>query len=381
MKRKKQHYVPKFYLKNFTDNNFLSIYNIEKNEIITNAYFESQCYKKYYYGEDGTWEELLGKYEKEWAKLFRDIIGNSKYILNDDEKSLIKQFSIIQLIRTPSREKFFKEVAWESFKVPYEMQLKKEKIPISKELLEYSKKHFDTEYMQNIPKQNLEKYEEYLEHIEDLSVCILEYTCNTKLISSDNPIMKYNNFITTSLGFRNAGLVLFFPINSEKLIVIFDEKMYPKYKDKQYYKINNSKEVEVINSFIYTSADKIVFYKDEKYNIKSVMKKYKKSRDEYVALMKPYAIGTEFDKYIMAREPIIPLDYDFSFSKVRERARKFNAPEIDWFPRKSDKEYIERIKNRKIIVNNKIIKETNEFNLKKLKEFNRFIYDFWDDRL
>lgn len=43
MKKRKQHYVPKLYLKNFTQNNFFTVYNVEKNEKIKNVYYGSQC--------------------------------------------------------------------------------------------------------------------------------------------------------------------------------------------------------------------------------------------------------------------------------------------------------------------------------------------------
>ena len=381
MKKRKQHYVPKLYLKNFTKNNFFNVYNIEKDELINNVHYASQCQEKYYYGEDCKWEDLLGTYESEWGRLFKQIIGDDKYVMSEYDKNLIKQFAIIQSIRTPAREKYYKEITWGSLKFALEMRLNKKNIQISPYLIEKERENFEKKYMQNIPQQNLEDYNKMIKYINDLSVCILEYTCTTKLISSDNPIIKYNNFVRENNGLQNAGFVMFFPISSNKLIVLFDGKMYKRYDDEKYYKINNDKEVEEINAFLYVSADKIVFSEDEKYDFQRKMKKYKIKREEYTEFMKPQSFGTKFDKYITISEPMISLEYDFSFCKLIGKAKSFEFPELDWFPRSEQKEYIERINTKKLIVKSGVVGKMNEINMKKLKKFNIFIKDYWENKL
>ena len=61
--KKKQHYVPRFYLKFFADHeNKFYAYDFDTNRFIPNrVYYESQCYKKFFYGEDGILEEQLSK--------------------------------------------------------------------------------------------------------------------------------------------------------------------------------------------------------------------------------------------------------------------------------------------------------------------------------
>ena len=54
---KKQHFVPKLYLKNFTrDGKTFSVYNIAKNLLAPSVPYDTQCYKNYYYGKDLIWE-------------------------------------------------------------------------------------------------------------------------------------------------------------------------------------------------------------------------------------------------------------------------------------------------------------------------------------
>ena len=59
--KKKQHYVPKFYLKFFSDaERKFFVYDFNKQmELPNRVFFESQCHKKFFYGEDGLLENQL----------------------------------------------------------------------------------------------------------------------------------------------------------------------------------------------------------------------------------------------------------------------------------------------------------------------------------
>ena len=53
--KKRQHYVPRFYLKNFSINSegkAIGIYNVEKCKFIPSGSLKSQAYENYFYGED-----------------------------------------------------------------------------------------------------------------------------------------------------------------------------------------------------------------------------------------------------------------------------------------------------------------------------------------
>ena len=67
--KKKQHYVPKFYLKYFADdNNKFFAYDFKSQSLLPDkVFYESQCHKKYFYGEDGILENQLSQKEGEWA--------------------------------------------------------------------------------------------------------------------------------------------------------------------------------------------------------------------------------------------------------------------------------------------------------------------------
>lgn len=185
--KKRQHYVPQFYLKNFVrENNKFTVLNIRSGKIIEEVPYKKQCYENYYYGNDGMWEEKLGEIERKTSLIINKILNQSTYYPNPKEISTMKEFVLYQRYRTM------------------------------------------------IPQQALDVTSHLVNKIDDLELIIIQYNNEKqKLISSDNPVIFYNPFNKRSLGLVNAGLIIIFPISPKKLIVIFDSKMYSKYKGKK----------------------------------------------------------------------------------------------------------------------------------------------------
>ena len=97
--------------------------------------------------------------------------------------------------------------------------------------------------------------------------------------------------------------------------------------------------------------------------------------------MQPKIFGQENDKYICFSEPQIPIDYNFRFVKLIQRAKRFQMPELEAFPRIKTNEYIQRMKMRKIISNNSVTRKMYKINNKKLNQFNHFVNDYWGNFL
>jgi len=75
--KKKQHTVPKFYLKFFSnkkDNKTIGIFNIKSERFIRNGSLESQACKDYFYGKDKKIEDALQVIESEASRIFTSLI-------------------------------------------------------------------------------------------------------------------------------------------------------------------------------------------------------------------------------------------------------------------------------------------------------------------
>jgi hypothetical protein len=71
--KRKQHYVPQFYMKAFANcENKFYVYKTDKDEMIDiPVFYGNQCQKKYFYGEDSIWENKLALMEQKWAKVIK----------------------------------------------------------------------------------------------------------------------------------------------------------------------------------------------------------------------------------------------------------------------------------------------------------------------
>lgn len=385
VKRKKQHYVPQFYLKNFTrEDNTFSIYNVINNEIIQKAPYKSQCYENYYYGEDKEWELRLSKLEYESSKIINRIINEESYYPNIKEIEILKKFVIFQRYRTTYNEETIKIIYWETAKSILAMQCYIDKVPITEELLELTKKQFEEKYQQNVPAEGLDMANNLVNRISDLELLVVRYNnLNNFLISSDNPVIFYNNYMNRAVGLENAGLIVILPISPNKIILFFDAKMYQRYKGRKCIQLQNENEVKMLNVFQMLSANKIVYFSNYKQS-KQILNdfiKYKKERDLYLKLRVPQTMGVETNKAVIVPVAFIPIKYNFSFSKVHPRGSGYTENEIDWFPRKRNKEYEQRMNLRPQIFSMSNIRKLNRKSIKNIKRLNSFIKDYWNNKL
>ena len=98
-KKKKQHFVPRLYLKRFADKEgLMDLYHIQQATCHSRINHKDQCQKSYFYGTDLEWENRLCRMEGEWDSVFSKI--DKKADLTDDDIKQIKLFAIFQRQRT-----------------------------------------------------------------------------------------------------------------------------------------------------------------------------------------------------------------------------------------------------------------------------------------
>ena len=386
-KKKRQHYVPQFYLRNFVrEDNKFTIFNIKSEKIIENAPYTRQCYEDYYYGDDEVWEEKLGVIESSAALVIAKINEQTNYYPNVEEIKILKKFILYQRYRTIRNKDNLLNIRWNGAKTYVEMNLRKEGKYVSENTIKVLKKEFEKRYDRIIPQQALEITTNLLDNIEDLELLIIQYNNKIQhLISSDNPVVFYNPFYQRAVGLMSAGLIILLPISSSKLIVIFDSKMYQRYKNNKIVKLTNENEVKMLNIFQLIVAKEIVYFqnKSQAQFIKIYYKKNKDKRELFEELGKPLVMGTDNNKMIACPQQFIPIDYNFSFGKVHSKGIGFIENEVDWFPRKRDEVYENRMKTKPQIFKNlpPLKGKFSKKNIKNIERFNRFVYDYWNNKL
>ncbi len=103
--KKRQHYVPKFYLRNFSvegNGKQIGIFNTNQELYIQNGALAKQAYMPFFYGKDGKIEDLLSLQEGEASSVIREIINTGKLPLyNSLEYKILLLFVILTASRNP----------------------------------------------------------------------------------------------------------------------------------------------------------------------------------------------------------------------------------------------------------------------------------------
>ncbi|QDL37049.1 DUF4238 domain-containing protein [Rhodoferax sediminis] len=220
---KKHHYVPRFYLRHFTaDGRSLSLYNLGRDIVIGNANLKNQCYRDYMYGKDGKQEGSLSLMEGALAELLRRIL--TYRVLpppwSPDHESLCV-LTLLQNARTAYAsdamdefsDKMWKQVLKKDSRFPPAMM---EKVRV-----------VNTDPANFAIVTMLRLYH----LIMDLDYRLLLAHEGSEFITSDNPVVLYNQLLEfesmgSNTGLASKGLQIFFPLSPKVMLTFFDRYVY-----------------------------------------------------------------------------------------------------------------------------------------------------------
>lgn len=255
----KQHYVPQFYLRNFSMDK-TSIYCFDK--VNVRSYSQSiknVAQKKYFYELESLYlEDDFASLESEVSKYINIIVRNKKYkaLNNLKQRSKLALFMAAQLIRTLERRQLI-ELQVGALKNHF----------IETGVMDDILSSFFDNFLQDdsIKESHLKLIQEMLPLLVKSFffkkwVLLIDKT-DVGFLTSDNPIVMYNAYNLE--GLDNENNHVFFPLSPQVCICLLDPSNYKNFKVKaQYsdeeinlnilkadtYKITNEKEVDCINA-------------------------------------------------------------------------------------------------------------------------------------
>jgi hypothetical protein len=277
MATKNQHYVPKFYLRNFSyqqDEKQLGLFNLNNQFFIDQAPIKSQGSKKFFYGDDGIIENKLSKIEDNLARIIKYIINNKKLPKKaTDEYFDLLAFIALTDLRNPVKIENTKEIFDEMKNRTLELYPNTD-----------TKKILPSSTHQEIIELSLSHLEYLLPYIIDLDFKLLINKTKSPFISSDFPLIKYNQFLEwkkwkySKTGFGTVGLQLFIPLNSEVSIIFFDPAIYKVGDKKQKsHIITNEQEIDSLNILQFLNCLETIYF-DEKASENYIRSLYSKSK-------------------------------------------------------------------------------------------------------
>lgn len=260
--KKNQHYLPKFYLRNFSyqgNLNQIGLFNLKREFYFPTAPLKSQGSKNFFYGEDGLIEDHLSKIEGVFAKAI-NTIKNERTL---PEKLTYEHMDLLGFIALTDLRN---PVMIETMKSMMEAQKKQlleldPQIDLAKFLPQFTHEDFI--------RNSLASVQGVVKIMFDLEYKLLINKTARPFISSDFPVVKYNQFLESrkwphgKTGYGNLGLQIFIPINSWMQVMLYDHYIYKVgFKKRYIHELTNVTDIDSLNVLQFVNCLEHVYFDD-----------------------------------------------------------------------------------------------------------------------
>lgn len=266
-KKRRQHFVPKFYMRQFSpntsvpakDRKTINILNLLQGKLIRNAGLKEQCYRDYFYGKDLVRENQFADLEGLTQPVLSRIIANRQlpaYGTNDHLVMVL--FTHAQAFRTVQAARRIKEtdekVNAEILRMENVGDGAKQKALVTHEnyvnaALVHSQKHFPL--------------------LLDLECKLLVAGNGLEFATSDHPAVLYNQLFefwndSSHTGLASVGLQVFYPLSPKLTLAMFDSNVYHYgRRDERVIHVKNRRDVRALNALQVVSASTNVYFQTD----------------------------------------------------------------------------------------------------------------------
>lgn len=263
---KKHHFVPRFYLKLFSGNGrSINLFNIPSQRSVINGGLKNQCYRDYFYGKDLQTEKALSVIEGEMSRILNAVRSDCALPNGKSEDRLTFLLHVLmQHTRTAYSIDAYDEQTDKLMK--YLMAPKIKEMNLTAEQVANIKiTHKDS------ARFALGIATPHYPLLIDLDWKILRATDAHAFITSDNPVVYYNQFFSfrklgSNTGLGSKGLQIFFPVSPKHLVVLYDGKVYGVGSKKcNIVDVSDARDMEQLNRLQIVSALENIYFLDPKY--------------------------------------------------------------------------------------------------------------------
>lgn len=225
---RQQHFVPQFYLKNFSENKtHIHAYNIRTKETHYTQ-IRTSCREKYFYGKNLEIEKFLSDVEAIQKKIIDEVISKKDVDLSSTDKhGVLLSFLLMQKYRTQSAKKD-SNISLNHF---FDLIIKP-RMKTNKNFEKYSEEYIDGLKMESpdfFYREGIPLALESFFAIMDLRPIVIGINSDKEFITSDNPVI-FNNYVDFKeyplLGLVSPGLQIICPLTSKLLLFLFDSDIY-----------------------------------------------------------------------------------------------------------------------------------------------------------
>lgn len=247
-------------MRNFSyegNKNQIGVYNLNNGLYIRQAKLKTQGSKNFFYGYDGIIEENLAGVEGFLSQGIKEIINNRTVPKRGTSEHLeLLTFASLTDLRNPVRIENMKSMLKE----------------MEKRLLEVdpnvdTKKFIPPLTHDEIIRMSLANVPEAIQNTYDLDCKLLLNGTNRPFISSDFPVVKYNQFLElkkwphSKIGYGTVGLQIFIPVTSKIALIFYDSWIYKVGNKKgDTFTVTKNQDVDEINKLQFINCLETIFF-------------------------------------------------------------------------------------------------------------------------
>jgi hypothetical protein len=268
---KNQHFVPRCYLKQFTDggaNKAISLYNIDQDRYIQAAPVKNQCSRDYFYGQDHQLEKAIQSVEAQYARTSAKILAPS-YKLLDEDRDVLKIFWLFQYLRTEAASKRAVQMSASVMAVA--------QVP---------EENFRMQIAEAV-QVSMQAFASSMGIVSDLKVCLVRNRTNVPFVTSDDPAILTNRWRLhnvrldgPSFGLSSAGNLLILPISPKVLFFAYDGDIHSFPHTGGWVDVSKEADIDALNQHQYLNARANIYVRSPEHFecVRSAFKKVMQNR-------------------------------------------------------------------------------------------------------
>lgn len=322
MAKKRHHFVPKLYLRSFSSSSRrIHLLHLTSGRTVRDASLRDQCYAHRFYGKTDEIEDKLAIIEGEAASVVHEICDKAAPpVFGSEAHAALLVFVGLQLLRTPTARQQIRD----SFRKVDEQVFGDYEPAEDAPVQPFGP--IDDAHLLRLQLGHLPKV---VEALDDLALHVATAPSSTRLVTSDNPFVKYNSYLRGirywgSLGAACRGLQIFVPLSPRVLLVLFDALVYDVAPMATSSLRKN--EVKKVNALQLANAEQCVYFShwEDAEGIQREAKIHRPGkRGDRVQINEGPIVGREDDSSIVHTWEQMPgLQVSLPFSRLRLKARR-----------------------------------------------------------
>lgn len=250
---KNQHFVPKVYLRRFSNDPeeaSIHLFNLSRRRSLHQASIKGQCSSNYFYGEKNKYEDLLQTYESFYGLFVADLEAGT-FRLGDDEARFLRHFVFLQHNRAEAFALHTAAYMNGMANLAFDENPPAEYVSQAKETSQMA----------------IESFEKSQYLIEDLKVRLVRNRTSVDFIASDNPAVQANRWHQQNPkarhkapGISSAGVMFFMPVTPRYLCVLYDGDVYTADNAAGIVDLTRAEDVHALNEHQFLNCQSNVYF-------------------------------------------------------------------------------------------------------------------------